>query len=249
MTADGVTDPVTLWHQMHGLLASDLDPVFPMHLYGICGDEPLAPRQKGALFGFVAAGELIVNDGKICWRVGRGEWFATRSLATLQGSDDAVGFVAQRLGFCGLYARGGPLEERGRLRYIDGCSDTLLCGPPVAGDPCLNLLHFPPATDQTMHTHPSARVGMVVSGSGLCRTETGELALMPGQVFALRPYAQHAFATTEQVLNVIAWHPDSDWGPTHEAHPMLNRTWVAGRSVDNHDSRHRADLIRGELEP
>jgi hypothetical protein len=27
-------------------------------------------------------------------------------------------------------------------------------------------------------------------------------------------------------MDVIAFHPDSDWGPTDEKHPMLNRTYL-----------------------
>jgi hypothetical protein len=27
---------------------------------------------------------------------------------------------------------------------------------------------------------------------------------------------------------VVAYHPESDYGPTHEAHPMINRTMVGG---------------------
>ena len=27
-------------------------------------------------------------------------------------------------------------------------------------------------------------------------------------------------------MDVVAFHPDSDWGPTDAAHPMLNRTYV-----------------------
>jgi hypothetical protein len=47
------------------------------------------------------------------------------------------------------FALGGPCEAFGRLRYIDGCSDSLLVGPAVRGDPCLNHLHFPPGVSQT----------------------------------------------------------------------------------------------------
>jgi hypothetical protein len=32
-------------------------------------------------------------------------------------------------------------------------------------------------------------------------------------------------------LRVIAYHPDSDFGPTHEDHPMINRTMVGGVSA------------------
>ena len=34
----------------------------------------------------------------------------------------------------------------------------------LLGDPCLNLLHIPPSTRQSAHTHPSIRVGLIVSG-------------------------------------------------------------------------------------
>jgi hypothetical protein len=34
----------------------------------------------------------------------------------------------------------------------------------------------------------------------------------------------HSFYTRETPLDVIAWHPDSDFGPTDENHPMRNRT-------------------------
>jgi hypothetical protein len=43
----------------------------------------------------------------------------------------------------------------------------------------------------------------------------------------------HRFLTTDAQLDVIAYHPDSDWGPTDTEHPMLNRTWVDGTKIDN----------------
>jgi hypothetical protein len=30
--------------------------------------------------------------------------------------------------------------------------------------------------------------------------------------------------TAEESLDILAWHPDSDFGLTDEDHPMLNRT-------------------------
>ena len=65
------------------------------------------------------------------------------------------GIAVTRVGYRGLFSLGGPIERYGRLRYIDGGSDTLLISPPRMGDPCLNLLHFPPGTAQTRHTHQS----------------------------------------------------------------------------------------------
>jgi hypothetical protein len=46
-----------------------------------------------------------------------------------------------------------------------------------------------------------------------------------GSVFVLAPFAAHHFETdTNEELLVMAWHPDSDSGPSHDDHPMLNRT-------------------------
>jgi hypothetical protein len=30
-------------------------------------------------------------------------------------------------------------------------------------------------------------------------------------------------------MDVIAFHPDSDWGPTDGIHPMLNRTFIGNQ--------------------
>jgi hypothetical protein len=38
----------------------------------------------------------------------------------------------------------------------------------------------------------------------------------------------HAFLSEEESLDILAWHPDSDVGPTDEDHPMLNHTLRTG---------------------
>ena len=125
----------------------------------------------------------------------------------------------------GLFSLGGPIETTGRLAYIDGCRDTVLVAPVVRGDPCLNLLHLPRATVQSDHHHPSVRVGLVVSGRGTCVLDGGRLtSLVPGVVFFLPAGATHRFETEATDLLLMAWHPDSDTGPTDDDHPMLNRT-------------------------
>jgi hypothetical protein len=44
-------------------------------------------------------------------------------------------------------------------------------------------------------------------------------------------------------MDVVPYHPDSDWGPSHEEHPMVNRTLVGGKKIDNTQGRHAiADL-------
>lgn len=130
-----------------------------------------------------------------------------------------------------LISFGGPTEQQGRLRYIDGCTDTLLIGPPVVGDPCLNLLHFPPHVEQTMHVHPSLRCGMTLAGHGVAEHPEGTEELRPGDVWFLPTGGKHRFCTKNSELLVTAWHPDSDTGPAHDDHPMLNRTMVNGVSA------------------
>jgi len=36
----------------------------------------------------------------------------------------------------------------------------------------------------------------------------------------------HSFFTFDESMDVLAWHPDSDFGPTDENHPMKNRTYI-----------------------
>ncbi len=130
-----------------------------------------------------------------------------------------------------MFLLGGPVEPEGRLKYIDGCTDSLLLPPWKKGEPCLNHLHFPPGIDQTMHTHPSVRLGVVVNGYGECITPESKVPLEPGMTWIIEPEQQHKFRTTDQVLDVLAYHPDSDYGPEDESHPMLNRTLIDGVSA------------------
>lgn len=142
------------------------------------------------------------------------------------GGAGSRGMVISRYGYAGLRQIGGPLERRGRLRYIDGCTDTLLVCPPRLGEPCLNHLHIPPGTDQSAHTHPSERIGVILRGRGECRTPGGIYPLCPGMGWRIPTGCLHSFFTQTESLDVIAWHPDSDFGPTDEDHPMINRTFL-----------------------
>ncbi len=124
----------------------------------------------------------------------------------------------------------GWAEEKGRLSYIDGCTDSLLIYPPRMGDPSLNLLYFPPGISQTKHTHPSIRMGCVIAGHGAGDSWHGETQtshdLVMGANFCLEENELHRFRTTDSSMTVIAWHPDGDWGPTDHNHTMLNRTYI-----------------------
>jgi len=141
------------------------------------------------------------------------------------------GWIASRLGYHGVFSLGGPLEEKGRLGYIDGCSDSLLLCPPLLGDPCLNHLHIPPHTHQTRHTHPSLRIGVITAGSGYCHLPEGNVPLTAGTLFCIAAEGPHSFHTEEAAIDVVVYHPDSDFGPPHHNHPMINRTLVEGISA------------------
>ena len=154
-------------------------------------------------------------------RAAAGMYLSLPGPATLTGGR---GVITSRHAYDGFFVLGGPVEEYGRLRYIDGCTDSLLIPPVMLGDPCLNLLHIPPGTRQTRHTHPSFRSGLILSGHGECVTPTASHPLSPGLAFLIPAGALHSFHTGEEALRVIAFHPDSDFGPTHESHPMVNRT-------------------------
>ena len=122
---------------------------------------------------------------------------------------------------------GGYVEDVGRNRYIDGCSASLLVMPPHKGEPCVNHLHIVPDTVQTEHHHPSDRIGMVVRGRGVAHHEAGPpMVLRPGTAWKIPAGERHHFETGEEALDVLVFHPDSEWGPTDEAHQMLDATII-----------------------
>ena len=181
---------------------------------------------EGTHFVVVHHGELTVvrPDGVATLRAGCFGTFPGE--ITLAGS--AQYLVVSSLGYRGMALIGGPIEQHGRLRYVDNCTNTILLPPPVKGEPCLNFLRLPRHTAQTPHTHPSLRVGMVVSGVGICETQAGDLPMRSGTIFIIEPEAVHSFQSCDDDMRIVIYHPDSDSGPTHEDHTMLNRTFIDG---------------------
>ena len=201
----------------------------PALVSGWCDSEIDVP-DGSTHFGFVSRGHVRLRCASGAFDLNHGMYFAVPGAMRVAGH--GTGMVVSMTGVRALFQIGGPVEAKGRLRYIDGCSDTLLIAPPLRGDPCLNLLHIPPGTNQTAHTHPSLRVGIVVDGAGSCRTPEGDTPLTPGLVFAIPTGRRHSFHTDRRSLRIVAWHPDSDCGPTDDDHPMLNRTVVDARPVN-----------------
>jgi hypothetical protein len=51
-------------------------------------------------------------------------------------------------------------------------------------------------------------------------------------LFCIHPEGKHKFRTgPDSPMRVLAYHPDSDFGPTDQDHPMINRTMVDGISA------------------
>lgn len=179
--------------------------------------------EQGTVYGVVLFGVAVVNER---WVLG-GEYFVAIAPSTIKSF--GVTAVFNRKDWIGRQIIGGSIDpNKGDVRYIDGCTDSLLVAPHRLGDPCLNALYFPPNTNQTFHTHPSIRLGCVLSGRGVaCVGDAGEeIPLRVGTVFGIATDERHRFRTETEGMLVVAYHPDSDWGPTDEVHPMINRTIV-----------------------
>ena len=185
-------------------------------------------NEYSTIYGYVLSGEVKLPNGMTAYE---GQYFCYWSW----GSDE-IHYTGQvvlitRIGFRGQNSVGGPVEKSGRLCYIDGCSDTLLIYPPRLGDPSLNVLYFPPNVNQTYHIHPSIRLGVVASGSGFACIKNPDgteeqIELKKGTVWCIEEREAHRFATKDDSMVVIAFHPDGDWGPTDHNHTMLNRTYI-----------------------
>lgn len=185
--------------------------------------ESLALEEEGTHYVLLAAGAASLRTAVGEFPLVAGMVAAVPGAATLTGG---AGLVVTRLRYQGLFQLAGPHEEHGRLRYIDGCTDSVLIAPPRRGDPCVNHLHLPPGTRQSEHHHPSLRAGIIARGEGRCVTPAGSLPLSAGQCFVLREGVRHGFHTDRSSLDVLVVHPDSDTGPTDEDHPMRNRTFL-----------------------
>lgn len=243
-----------------GLIFSDSQhKSFPLAYYNVRSREDIRPRIGCSYYGYCydGAGYITHSDSTHPQFIEKGQYFSTATLidisCTLKGFGVIIIEVYHESGvypytnFRAQTLFGGRIEPQGRLKYIDGCTDSLLIPPVKLGNPCLNHLHFPPNIDQTPHTHPSHRIGIVAQGHGECITPFGNLPLTEGMIFIIKEYdggsyskgldgkmyenGTHSFKTTTSSMDVIAFHPDSDFGPTDTEHPMINRTIVEGVSA------------------
>lgn len=225
-----------LTHPKQGDTIDASDSMYPT-VMRVAEHDHLQDDSRTTSYGYVLSGTVVIEFDEHRFKLREGAYFSVPGCFRLQSVDEMSRVVLiERFGYRGLL-NVGRIEERGRLSYIDGCSDTLIVSPPRLGDPCFNFLHFPAGVDQTQHTHPSIRMGIVASGRGTsyananpkCKFAEGwERELTPGCIFMLEEQELHSFRTTDfnSHMNIIAYHPDSDFGPTDEDHPMKNRTYA-----------------------
>jgi hypothetical protein len=75
-------------------------------------------------------------------------------------------------------------------------------------------------------------MGVVISGEGEAFQEKSNYSdgwvkpLKKGCIFMLTEQELHSFRTSDSHMDIVAFHPDSDTGPTDENHSMINRTYI-----------------------
>lgn len=189
--------------------------------------------RTGSIYGYCLEGRFIISNSLDTFEISEGNYFAMSGMVSFDDlEDNSKLWTVTRYGFK-VPTQVGRVEKNGRLSYIDGCSDSVLVSMPRYGDPVLNYLHFPEDIYQTQHTHPSVRLGVVISGEGTAfRDETAQSQsawrkpLTKGCIFMLEEQELHSFCTDNSHMDIIAFHPDSDTGPTDENHSMINRTYI-----------------------
>jgi hypothetical protein len=205
--------------------------MYPSRLEVVEGHREICDRTVTS-YGYVVAGRAEIAVPHFRVRAEQGSFFCVPGEFLVESRGRVV--LIQRLGFRAMLTA-GRIEDEGRLTYI-GCSSSILVPPPRVGDPVFNHLHIPGGFDQAQHTHPSIRLGVIARGSGLAYSSgyggsgAWEERLEPGTVFLLDAHELHSFSTVGTGgLDVVTYHPDSDWGPTDGEHPMLTRTHLAGQ--------------------
>lgn len=224
----------TSFSMTNGKIA-DLDRNYPSYLSA--WNKFIETKEDDTHYGYVFEGvSKLYYQGK-SYNLYSGDYFSVPGKSEIIGGS---GVLVSREEFSGSFVIGSS-EKEGRLAYIDGCKDSVLIHPIIMGDPCLNMLYFPPGIYQTKHTHPSDRIGMIVSGNGICHSEDDygeqiETELSPGVIFCIHANGNHFFSTGDSHMTVLAYHPESDFGATNDNHPMINRTIVNGISASKIDS-------------
>jgi len=227
-----------LYSQYFGEVANDGEGTI-VYGYETCSEtnqkyvgEPVFIKPLGGCFISVQKGSIKSKFTTKSIEVDSTMWQSTTSGAEIILNENTVVSIFQRIDYVGMDTI-GVLEKDGRLKYIDGCKDSILFQPIVKGYPCFNALYMPIGVRQTMHTHPSTRAGIILEGNAYCETPEKTYPLEAGMIFFLPKEGLHKFRTDHKdgYLKLLAYHPDSDFGPDDQFHPMINKTLVEGVSA------------------
>lgn len=216
----------------HGQHLDATDGMYPCEAYWWTQSGAVG-QKTASVYGYCLSGGFKVQNGLDSFSLTEGNFFSMSGMVQFSPTDaNSELWTVVRYGFK-VPQQLGRVESNGRLSYIDGCSDSVLVSMPRYGDPVLNYLHFPEDIYQTQHTHPSVRLGIVISGTGEAFRDETEISssswrepLTKGCMFMLEEQELHSFCTENSHMDIIAFHPDSDTGPTDENHSMINRTYI-----------------------
>lgn len=118
----------------------------------------------------------------------------------------------------------------GNLTYMDGGTNSNAITPSRLGDPVINYVHFPKGMYQTLHTHPSHRIGLILKGNGKIELDNKEMFdVREGGVFLMARNELHNFICTDKDVVAFVFAPESGDGPTDEVNPLQART-ILGRT-------------------
>tara|TARA_A200000159_G_scaffold1951_2_gene2190 strand:+ start:8425 stop:9108 length:684 start_codon:yes stop_codon:yes gene_type:complete len=117
---------------------------------------------------------------------------------------------------------------KGNLSYMDGGTNTTASNPGRLGLPVVNYVHFPAGMKQTLHTHPSQRIGLILSGKGEIELDNGVMfPIKEGDAWVMERNVLHNFMCNQgEDVTLFVFSPDSGTGPTDEINPLKVRTYV-----------------------
>ena len=166
--------------------------------------------------------EINIEEGDSAWWIEGFNAHIRRGPDTVE-TKEAVTIIR------GYAGRDQTVDIRGgtNLPYINGCSSEQIFPPVRPGDPTMQMLHIPPhAKEQAHHIHATARVVIVLEGSGksVVGMDGAEVIdLKPGMVIVLDRMIPHHFETQDEALLVAPIHIWSST-PMEQGHPMVYGT-------------------------
>ena len=124
-------------------------------------------------------------------------------------------------------------NPKGNLSYMDGGTNTTAVNPGRLGLPVINYVHFPAGMKQTLHTHPSQRIGLILSGKGEIELDNGVMfPIKEGDCWVMERNVLHNFMCNQgEDVTLFVFSPDSGTGPTDEINPLKVRTYVGQTRV------------------